>query len=644
MFKKIICSLLLFLMVITSFFPISIYGLSKDYEGHWAEDTIDLWINNGYIKGYSDGSFKPEGLITRAEFITMVNKLFSYNEKADINFSDVQTDDWYYEEVQKAYKAGYINGVSEFKFSPDSYLTREQAAVIISKIMNLEENINTTNPFADKDLISDWALGYVNSAAESKFITGYSDSTFRPQNPIKRAEAAVILFRTANYSSTPDLIVEKSGTIIENRTFNNIHITKEVGMGEVTLKNVVVEGELLIEGGGLNSIIIENSAINNLIANKADGQVKILLSGNSAVENTTIKAGVILAESNLTGSGYKEITLKEKSSFSFNMDSRVKFSSSNKTVATVNTQGLVTALASGESVIFITNNSGIKTALSKINVIKPAENNDDIIKILSIGNSFSQDSAEWLYDIADSAGVKVVIGNLYISGCSLKTHWKNASSNSAIYNYDKWTSTTVASSNLQTMESAILDEDWDYITLQQFSGDSGLYDTFQPYLNNLVSYIERQSTNKDVKLALNMTWSYATNSTHVSFPIYNKDQLFMYYKIAEAYKKASADSGIDIIIPCGTAVQNGRTNIHLNSVGNELTNDGYHLNLGIGRYIAGLTYFETLIVNNSKMDKDMFNDVTFFPNWLNSNAYYAYLSKIAVKNAVDNPFKITIIK
>ncbi|MDF2678539.1 MAG: S-layer y protein [Bacillota bacterium] len=645
MIKKTISALLVFMIMIILTMPLQVFALNNDYEGHWAEETINLWIDKGYINGYSDGSFKPDGLITRAEFVTMVNKLYGYTEKADINFTDVKDSDWYYEEIQKGFKSGYISGVSETNFYPNDNLTREQAAVIISKIMNMEENIENTNSFIDEDKISDWAKGYVNSAANSNLILGYKDFTFKPQNPIKRAEAIVILFRTTNFSDTSDLIIDKPETIIENKTVNNLHITKEIGDGEVTLKNVTVKGELLVEGGGLNTVLIENCSINKLIANKADGKLRILIKGTTAVDLTAVRTGVILAQNELTGNGYKEISLNENSTVSLSKDKKVRWSSSNRTVATVNTEGLITAKSEGEAIIYITTNDGNKTNFGKINVVKPTtEIKDETIKILSIGNSFSQDSAQWLYDIAASAGVDVVVGNLYISGCSLQTHWKNAQNNLAYYNYDKWTSSTVVSTKSQTMEQVILDEDWDYISLQQVSGDSGLYYTFQPYLNNLADYVKLKATNQNVKLALNMTWSYATNSTHNSFENYNKDQLFMYYKIMDAYKKASTDSKIDIIIPCGTAIQNGRTNEHLNLVGNELTNDGYHLNLGIGRYIAGLTYFQTLIVNNSNINKDLFTDVTFVPEWLNSNAYYAYLSKIAVKNAVDNPYKITIIK
>jgi len=267
-----------------------------------------------------------------------------------------------------------------------------------------------------------------------------------------------------------------------------------------------------------------------------------------------------------------------------------------------------------------------------------------VIKILAIGNSFSEDAAFWLYDIAASAGVDVIVGNVYVSGCSLKTHWANASNNNSAYTYYKWTSSTATKSEKQTMKSCILDERWDFITFQQASPDSGIYSTFQPYLNNLVKYTKGISRNKNVKLALNMTWAYAENSTNENFGKYNDDQKIMYNAISSSYKQATYDSSIDIVIPCGTAIQNARTNTNLRAVGNELTLDGYHLEEGIGRYIAGLTYFETLIINNWDKKNEKIGEVTFIPNTNNISKQLLSLSKNAVKSAVLKPYTVTKIE
>ena len=271
-------------------------GYGKDYLNHWANDTIQLFLDKGYISGYPDGSFKPEGYITRAEFITIVNKVFGHTEMADIKFTDVSVNDWYYQEVQKAYKAGYISGLSETQFAPNENLTREQAATVVSKIVNLEDNSQGIKKFIDNNEISVWAKDFVGAAAEAGIIKGYEDNTFKPQNFIKRAEAVVILNNALNQSKAADLTIDKAGTVIENASYRYVHITNVVGDGEVTLIIVTVTGELLVEGGGLNSIILDNSTINKLKANKSDGKVRILLTGDTVVANTTVLSGVTLEQ------------------------------------------------------------------------------------------------------------------------------------------------------------------------------------------------------------------------------------------------------------------------------------------------------------------------------------------------------------
>jgi uncharacterized protein YjdB len=300
-------------MIFTIVFPANAFGvISKDdYAGHWAEDTIQSWLDKSYVTGYPDGSFIPEGYVTRVEFVKMVNKAFDYTEICDISFTDVESDAWYYQDVQKAYKAGYIAGFSETQFAPNDKLTREQAAVIISRILKLEGYISGIDKFEDKNDISSYAIEGVGAAAKAEFIKGYdTDNTFKPKNPIKRAEAVSILDRAMTVDDqTNDLTIEDAGTVIENQTFNNVHITEKVGNGEVTLKNVTITGELLVEGGGLNSIILENSTINELTTNKEDGKVRILITGNTAVDATNILSGATLEQQNLTGTGFIQVTV-----------------------------------------------------------------------------------------------------------------------------------------------------------------------------------------------------------------------------------------------------------------------------------------------------------------------------------------------
>ena len=168
---------------------------AKDYQGHWAGDVIQKWLDMGYITGYPDGTFRPENFVTRAEFVKIVNNAFGFEETAEITFTDVKEENWYYEEIQKAYKEGDIIGVSETLFAPEDYITREQAAIVLSRLLNLEGFEKGAGVFSDSSQISSWAKEYVGAVAYRNLIKGYGDNTFRPLDNIKRAEAVVLLDR-----------------------------------------------------------------------------------------------------------------------------------------------------------------------------------------------------------------------------------------------------------------------------------------------------------------------------------------------------------------------------------------------------------------------------------------------------------------
>lgn len=255
-----------------------------------------------------------------------------------------------------------------------------------------------------------------------------------------------------------------------------------------------------------------------------------------------------------------------------------------------------------------------------------------VLKILAIGNSFSEDATRWLYQIAENCGAdEIIIGNLYWGGCSLSQHWSNANTNYAGYDYQKNTNGSWTHRNNSTMEYAIKDEDWDYITLQQVSGYSGVEDTYNSDLDNLVNYVNSNKTNPNAKLGWHMTWAYQQNSNHGDFSKYNKDQMTMYNAILSATQNKIVASGkFDFVIPSGTAVQNMRTSY----VGDTLTRDGYHLSYNLGRYIAGLTWLKT--VTGWSVD-----DVIYVPDMAEVPQSYLPIIKEAVNNAVAHPYQVT---
>ena len=217
------------------------------------------------------------------------------------------------------------------------------------------------------------------------------------------------------------------------------------------------------------------------------------------------------------------------------------------------------------------------------------------VRILAIGNSFSQDAVEqYLHELAEAEGISTIIGNMFIGGCSLERHVKNARDNAPAYAYREiGTDGKKREKGKMSLEAVLADEDWDYVSLQQASPFSGMYETYEASLPELIEYVKARLPKK-TKLMLHQTWAYASTSKHSGFKNYNCNQLTMYQAIANAVKKAAKANKIKIVIPSGTAIQNARTSF----IGDHLNRDGYHLDVKIGRYTAACTWFERIFKHN----------------------------------------------
>lgn len=187
---RLICSTLA-IAVFMAIVPLYAYA-STDLSGYWAKDVIIQWLEKGLASGYSDGTFRPQNQITRAEFMSLVNNAFNFTEEAEINFKDVAEDKWYARVVKIAKAAGYINGYQDGTMRPESPITREEVATIIAKIKNLPLDEGTVEVFKDKEQIK-WSKGFVGAVVNAKYMVGFPDGTFKPQNNITRGEAIYAL-------------------------------------------------------------------------------------------------------------------------------------------------------------------------------------------------------------------------------------------------------------------------------------------------------------------------------------------------------------------------------------------------------------------------------------------------------------------
>ncbi len=260
-------------------------------------------------------------------------------------------------------------------------------------------------------------------------------------------------------------------------------------------------------------------------------------------------------------------------------------------------------------------------------------NSNRAIKILAIGNSFSQDAIEtYLFELAQAANIQVIIGNLYIGGASLDLHWNNAKDDKPAYQYRKIDVSGVKTNTPnKSIADALADEEWDFISFQQVSSNSGQFHTYINPLPLLFNYVHSRATNPDVKYILHQTWAYSEDSTHKSFINYSNNQMTMYKSIVDAVGRAKYLAPIDMIVPAGTAIQNGRTS----SIGDRFCRDGYHLEETFGRYTAACTWFEALF------DRCVIGNA-FKPETVTD--YEADIAQHAAYYAVQHPKKITDMK
>lgn len=175
--------------------PEDIVSKYSDIKGHWAQNTIVDFIEKGYVSGYSDGTFRPNNNITRAEFVKILNKVLGLTKSSGKIFSDTKTH-WAKHDIDIAVTNGVCNGKTTTEFKPNDAITREEAAVMISNYKKIaDNNFDKINKYKDASKVASWAKPGVEGVIEKGYMSGYSDNTYRPKNKITRAEAVATLSR-----------------------------------------------------------------------------------------------------------------------------------------------------------------------------------------------------------------------------------------------------------------------------------------------------------------------------------------------------------------------------------------------------------------------------------------------------------------
>lgn len=190
-------------------------------EEHWAYPWVTFMTGKDYIHGYpaseNDGLnlYKPEQLITRGEFASIIYHMVLPQGEMTETFTDLNEDDWYYEYISKAVAAGYMSGYGDGTIKPKAFITREEATSIVYHAFKIEK-YTTETEFVDKADISDWAFEAIMSLAEIGVVVGYTGeeeeaSRIQPKTNITRAEVAAIL-ANADAFYPPRVILSEEDT------------------------------------------------------------------------------------------------------------------------------------------------------------------------------------------------------------------------------------------------------------------------------------------------------------------------------------------------------------------------------------------------------------------------------------------------
>lgn len=302
---RLLSALLSALLVIGTLTAVPVFADNSfsDISSHWAKNNIEYMVAKEILNGYTDGTFRPDREVTRAEFIKMLDATFGLTATKSISFSDVEQSQWYYPYIQQAAAQGYLLDYGS-NLNPNGQLSREEACALLARYLNLEELDRAGISFSDVTSIRSDYRGYIYACVAAGIIKGYDagngTTEFRPQRVLTRAEALAILYRSAGtiYRSSANgadsaaqagnAIITKGNVTITNGNFSGtVYITEGAGSGTVTLSNCSITGTLYMRGS--SKVQLVGSRVNNIVViGNDDSFVGVNLDETSSV--TTVDA------------------------------------------------------------------------------------------------------------------------------------------------------------------------------------------------------------------------------------------------------------------------------------------------------------------------------------------------------------------
>ncbi|MBY0116809.1 carbohydrate binding domain-containing protein [Paenibacillus xylanexedens] len=279
-----------------------------DLTGHWSQSAVTRLQDLNLLKGYTDGTFKPSQVISRAEFVMILDRAFGFTGNAATGpYVDMTSDDWYYDVMVRANGSDIIEGTDREHLSPQQPITRQDAAVMVDRAFQLSAATNEDSEqlkFQDADEISGYAKKALTYLVDENILKGFQGK-LNPKAPITRAETATMLSAMiADVKSAPgiyesrvdgNLIINSTDVTLKNMIVNgNLLLAEGIGEGSVVLQGVTVTGSVIIKGGGSHSININNSKLNRVVVDKRGEPVRISITEESNIQEMHVKQKSIL--------------------------------------------------------------------------------------------------------------------------------------------------------------------------------------------------------------------------------------------------------------------------------------------------------------------------------------------------------------
>lgn len=312
--KRILSAVLAAAMITASASFVSAAQVTfTDTSGHWAWERgyipylVEKDVLNGYKQSNGTYLFKPDGTVTRAEFIKMLDETFGLTETTSIHYNDVSVSDWYYEYFAKAAAQGYILNYGQ-NANPNGALSREEATSLLVRYLNLPDDEKASaSTFSDYNSINTYYRDNVLKAIAAGLINGYEESngtyTFRPQNTLTRAEALTILYRAAGSIFTTNTSSRETGAFEENAVVKN---------GGVTLSNLTLNGRVIVsEGADEGTVGFYQSKINDTLYIRGGANITI---ADTTADTVVVDTDDIASISVIEGATIDNLIINSRSS------------------------------------------------------------------------------------------------------------------------------------------------------------------------------------------------------------------------------------------------------------------------------------------------------------------------------------------